>query len=116
MNPYKKVYIYPSIYSLWDKYIKIHCLLNNITLQKQEHLVFVYFCMQGIKRETYQFILDNKLIKNKQIIDNAKHFLVEKGLIIKTASKKWEVIEPFKNLKIENNELIFMIKCIVKNA
>jgi hypothetical protein len=116
MNPYKKVYVYPSVYSLWDKYIKIHCLLNNIKLRNQEFLVLTYFCIQGIKDETYQFILDNKLVKDKQIIDNAKSSLVSKKLIVKTASKKWEVIEPFNSLKIQNNELIFMIKCLVKNA
>lgn len=113
MNPYKKSYIYPSLFSLWDKYIKIHCLMNNIKLRNQEYLVFTYFCIDGIKDKTYQFMIDNKVVKEKQIIDNAKSSLVAKGLIEKTASKKWEVTEPFRSTKIED-DIIFMIRCSKK--
>ena len=115
MNPYKKSYIYPSLFSLWDKYIKVHCLMNNIKLRNQEYLVFTYFCIYGVKKETYDFMLKNELVKEKQIIDNAKWSLVKKGLIKKTASMKWEVVEPFKSANIDDS-VIFMIQCLKKKS
>ena len=112
---YKKSYIYPSLFSLWDKYVRIHCLLNNIKLRNQEVLVFTYFCIDGIRDETYQFMIANNVVKEKQIIDNAKCSLVKKGLIKKVGSTKWEVIEPFKSAKIDDT-LILMIQCLKKKS
>jgi hypothetical protein len=60
-------------------------------------------------------MIDNNVVKEKQIIDNAKSSLVKKGLIKKTASMKWEVVEPFKSAKIEDT-VIFMIQCLKKKS
>jgi hypothetical protein len=96
MSLYKKSYIYSSKFAIWNCLVRCHLAFRNITIPEQQTKCLVVFCIYGINPKTYDFIVNNNIVPNKNIINNFKTSLKSKGLINKIRSKKWEVCDSLK--------------------
>ena len=109
---YKKGFRYDNEYSLYEKLVKTHLLYKQIDLQELAIKVLIIFVMKGINQTTYEFLLQNKIVSNKQMISNIKTILKEKDLIVKIRNNNWEVVSPLD--VVIKEELKINITCIKK--
>ncbi len=94
---------------IWMNIIKIYTLLNNIQLPISEEKILSYFCQYGINKECEKLIIKDRVVSKKQILSNLKTSLLKKNLIIKIASKDYDVI-PELRFTILNNSYFLILK------
>lgn len=110
---YKKVYVYNTLYDLYDKLVRVHLLMKHITLQEQQIRVLIYFTIYGINKISEEKILEDKVVKYKQQILNAKTVLKDNKLIIREKYNKWYICKELDQQL--QGELTIAVKCIKKN-
>jgi hypothetical protein len=106
---YKYIYKYREDLELYDKLVRVHLILNNISLTEQQVNILIYFCKFGINQKTYDKLILNKVVTSNQIINNAKTKLNKLDLINMISYKNWNVHDKLK-IKILN-ELRVMVLC-----
>jgi hypothetical protein len=113
MGEYKKLYIYENELDLWENLIRVHLVLKRIKLSEQAIKVFIYFCAYGMNKKTFDLIIQNKVVMDKQVLYNCRTFLRAKGLISMIKQSSWVINEPFDTMDIVN-ELNLYVRCKIK--
>jgi len=71
------------------KAVEVYVILNNIKYSQRLLFLMAYYCLYGVSRKAEELFKDEFLVKTsenmtKQIINNLRHALYKKGLIIRS--------------------------------
>ena len=78
---YESKLLLPNQLALFKKIILIHLILSDIKLSISAINVLTYYCVFGFNSETENFILQEEIVSNIQILYNLKNELKKAGLI-----------------------------------
>jgi len=88
--------------------VKVVSILNNIKISDTESVILTQFILEGFNKISREAIVTQKLVKNKQILDNCVSSLRSRGLIVKNGFKE-ELCEDLYKLRNANEKLALVI-------
>lgn len=112
---YTKDLKYNSKFAIWNSLVRTHIILHKLTVPEQQIQCLVLFCLYGISEETYDKLVEKKIVASKSVIKNYKTFLKDTGLIKKIRSNNWEVCDDLKKISV-GNHLEMRIKISLKDG
>lgn len=101
----EKTHVLPSQYDSVRFQIHLHCFLTDFPLSKGEINALSIFYIKGINDASISYIIDNKIFKNRQSVEN---FITKLGKldVIKKVGKKQREFTTLLPVKVDDKILI----------